>query len=313
MEMGRTEDFTGMAALMYDDSPNYPSSSPTPCTETHKCRIFNCFRFYAKRLTIDCVHLAQIQSAPSEYLESILEKSPTRYIFLNSATNIGTSVNSLRFVEPLAPFFHSYPQSLISCEEACSTATRDCWCSHKVVVAHDEVVDLVMSNIESREHKPSGAHAGHTAGHPMHLHGYRFALIAQGLASYNDYSGMKESDNQTIQCESAYCRTPKWNSKHPMPKFHLTNPPLKDTVLVPPGGFVVVRLRANNPGCWLFHCHMIKDLVDGMAMYMEVEPGRVSAPPPQLPSCSLDRYDVLIRPKCNATGEYLTSLDYYYR
>ena len=37
---------------------------------------------------------------------------------------------------------------------------------------------------------------------------------------------------------------------------NLVNPPLKDTVMVPDGGFTVLRFLADNPGYWLVHCHM---------------------------------------------------------
>ena len=39
-------------------------------------------------------------------------------------------------------------------------------------------------------------------------------------------------------------------------KKNLVNPIQKDTVPVPDGGFVALRFKADNPGFWLFHCHM---------------------------------------------------------
>ena len=39
-------------------------------------------------------------------------------------------------------------------------------------------------------------------------------------------------------------------------KRNLVNPPIKDTVMVPDGGFTVIRFLADNPGYWLMHCHM---------------------------------------------------------
>ena len=39
-------------------------------------------------------------------------------------------------------------------------------------------------------------------------------------------------------------------------KRNLINPPIKDTVVVPDGGFTVIRFLADNPGYWLMHCHM---------------------------------------------------------
>ena len=34
------------------------------------------------------------------------------------------------------------------------------------------------------------------------------------------------------------------------------NPMRRDTVQVKPNGFVILRFRADNPGIWLFHCHI---------------------------------------------------------
>jgi L-ascorbate oxidase len=39
-------------------------------------------------------------------------------------------------------------------------------------------------------------------------------------------------------------------------KRNLLKAPLKDTVTVPVGGYTIIRFRANNPGAWLFHCHL---------------------------------------------------------
>ena len=33
-------------------------------------------------------------------------------------------------------------------------------------------------------------------------------------------------------------------------------PPLKDTVLVPAGGYAVVYFTSDNPGYWFLHCHI---------------------------------------------------------
>lgn len=34
------------------------------------------------------------------------------------------------------------------------------------------------------------------------------------------------------------------------------NAVVKDTVIIPDGGYVVVRFIADNPGVWFFHCHL---------------------------------------------------------
>lgn len=41
----------------------------------------------------------------------------------------------------------------------------------------------------------------------------------------------------------------KSNSIHGIKLLH---PPVKDTIIVPSGGYVVIRFKANNPGPWFY-------------------------------------------------------------
>lgn len=63
--------------------------------------------------------------------------------------------------------------------------------------------------------------------HPMHLHGHGFTVLS--------------SDGRP------------WASAL-----------VKDTVAVPPGGTVVVRFLADNPGVWMIHCHELHHAAAGM-------------------------------------------------
>lgn len=40
------------------------------------------------------------------------------------------------------------------------------------------------------------------------------------------------------------------------PWKHLVNPPRRDVVLLPKGGFVVIAFKTDNIGTWLVHCHI---------------------------------------------------------
>ncbi|KAK0723520.1 multicopper oxidase-domain-containing protein [Lasiosphaeria miniovina] len=89
----------------------------------------------------------------------------------------------------------------------------------------------------------NGASTNHTrsffpVAHPMHLHGHDFALLAQG----ND------------------------SSKLPDVKLKFDNPPRRDVVLLPSNGYVVVAFKADNPGSWLFHCHIPWHASSGLAL-----------------------------------------------
>lgn len=69
------------------------------------------------------------------------------------------------------------------------------------------------------------------ANHPLHLHGYSFRVVAM------------ERMGRNVTVEEVKNRDAKG-----LIKRNLLNPPLKDTVTVPDGGYTIVRFLATNPG-----------------------------------------------------------------
>lgn len=69
------------------------------------------------------------------------------------------------------------------------------------------------------------------ANHPLHLHGYAFRVIAME----------KIGSNVTV-------KEVKRRDKEGLIKRNLWDPPVKDTVTVPDGGYTIVRFQAANPG-----------------------------------------------------------------
>lgn len=63
--------------------------------------------------------------------------------------------------------------------------------------------------------------------HPLHLHGHDFWILASGEGSYDSSV-----------------------------ELQLSNPPRRDTVSMPGAGYVVIAFETDNPGLWLFHCHI---------------------------------------------------------
>ncbi|KAL8027042.1 hypothetical protein ABFX02_14G069700 [Erythranthe guttata] len=103
-----------------------------------------------------------------------------------------------------------------------------------------------------------------TEDHPMHLHGYHFFVVGQGFGNFNP--------------------------RRDTARFNLVDPPLRNTINVPVGGWAVIRFVADNPGVWLMHCHIDSHLTWGLGMAFLVENGigelqSVAAPPPDLPPC----------------------------
>jgi FtsP/CotA-like multicopper oxidase with cupredoxin domain len=51
----------------------------------------------------------------------------------------------------------------------------------------------------------------------------------------------------------------------------LPNGPMRDTVYVPANGSVVIAFDANNPGNWMFHCHILYHQASGMMTVLQYE------------------------------------------
>ncbi|KAG2614515.1 putative laccase-17 [Panicum virgatum] len=100
--------------------------------------------------------------------------------------------------------------------------------------------------------------------HPIHLHGYDFYILGEGLGNFD------------AAADTA--------------KLNLEDPPMRNTVGVPANGWAVIRFVADNPGVWLMHCHLDVHITWGLAMAFLVEDGvgelqSLEAPPPDLPLC----------------------------
>ncbi|KAE9447949.1 hypothetical protein C3L33_20164, partial [Rhododendron williamsianum] len=100
--------------------------------------------------------------------------------------------------------------------------------------------------------------------HPFHLHGFNFFVVGTGIGNFDP-------------------------QKDPA-KFNLVDPPERNTVGVPTGGWIAFRFRADNPGVWFMHCHLELHTMWGLKMAFVVEDGKsaeesVLPPPKDLPPC----------------------------
>ncbi|XP_074341580.1 laccase-17-like [Apium graveolens] len=100
--------------------------------------------------------------------------------------------------------------------------------------------------------------------HPLHIHGFNFFVVGQGFGNYN----------------------PNVDPKN----FNLVDPVERNTVGVPPGGWVAIRFQADNPGVWFMHCHLEVHTSWGLKMAWLVLDGKLpnqklQPPPSDLPKC----------------------------
>ncbi|XP_002067090.2 L-ascorbate oxidase [Drosophila willistoni] len=144
-------------------------------------------------------------------------------------------------------------------EQGIDCRTEFCKCHHVLQVPLGAVVELIIVD------------EGFTyyANHPFHLHGNAFRVV--GLE--------RLGENVTIEMI-------KQLDQFNLLKRNLDNPPVKDTVTVPDGGYTIIRFEASNPGYWLFHCHIEFHAEIGMALVFKVGNDDQMLPvPANFPTC----------------------------
>ena len=96
--------------------------------------------------------------------------------------------------------------------------------------------------------------------HPIHQHGGWYNVIGQGQFSDTQLNITRE---KVISMDQG---CPHGNQCLPR---NFTNPVFKDVVLVPTNGYVIIRTPLDNPGNWIFHCHINYHVDHGMAMVLQ--------------------------------------------
>lgn len=105
--------------------------------------------------------------------------------------------------------------------------------THSMVLDHMDVVQLVLNNNDDSRH-------------PFHLHGHNFQCLLRGPDMGDDYTPYDPSSE----------------SNKEFPEI----PMRRDTLHVEANSHFVIRWRADNPGAWLFHCHVDWHLTQGLAV-----------------------------------------------
>ncbi|KAH8677280.1 Cupredoxin, partial [Xylariales sp. PMI_506] len=104
--------------------------------------------------------------------------------------------------------------------------------THAFVLDKGQIVQIIVNNLD-------------TGRHPFHLHGHNFQAIYRS----DEDAGTFEDANIT---ESDYPAIPM----------------RRDTFVLYPTGNIVLRFRADNPGVWLFHCHIEWHVASGLIATM---------------------------------------------
>ncbi|KAK1625520.1 Cupredoxin [Colletotrichum phormii] len=100
--------------------------------------------------------------------------------------------------------------------------------THSFVLKKDQIVQIVVNNLDSGRHS-------------FLLHGHHFQSLYRGEEESGTFadSNMTESDFPAV-------------------------PMRRDTLVLWPDGNIVLRFKADNPGVWLFHCHIEWHVTSGL-------------------------------------------------
>lgn len=108
-----------------------------------------------------------------------------------------------------------------------------------------ETVDVILQNFDE-------------GNHPFHLHGMQMFILAAGHGYFPGYESLG------LQPEGKGLLDDASNNNNN--NDILANPTRRDVTTVEGFGWTLIRFVADNPGVWLFHCHMIWHAEAGMGM-----------------------------------------------
>ncbi|XP_067684150.1 uncharacterized protein [Haliotis asinina] len=264
-----------------------PRSSRKGCTTSDICLILNCpFQSFPSMQNTRCLSVDALKSF-KQYQASV-GKANVKEIFLNFGfpgyDKKPGSVNGYAFDNyPLSPPLTE--KSVITCNSSVCGDDAVCHCPLVLDVQQGEELQFVLINMGQ----------GRGWDNPVHIHGHHFHVLKTGFAVYNKTTGLFRGDNLDVDClgnpdrEVNYCNRATWGNPAwldgNIPGANLQYPPEKDTVVVPNGGYVVVRLRADNPGLWLMHYGNTPHFSDGMALLLRESFASIPPTPSDFPSC----------------------------
>nr|XP_034309131.1 L-ascorbate oxidase [Crassostrea gigas] len=320
------------AIFRYEDAPDsLPDTTRQKCTRENACKVINCpNKLYPRADHVNCFSVANLLSTQETINSCPVPVSQNgeriREDFLNfhfTTANpesqnpvMKATINGHVFTTPTCPPQSTYGPKASSCINDCNKQKclkQQCSCTHLLNYDNTSLGSAVQLVLLSRDGLRGATD------HPIHIHGHSFHVLKTVYPELDPTTGLVTNFSRDIECESETCLTPRWSNKEwaggNLPDLNLQNPPLKDTVVVPRGGYVVLRFYLDNPGYWFLHCHMDAHQMEGMTLIIK-EGQRIfhPKPPKRFPSCgdftwSLDEYKEITDARIANLGNENNSTD----
>ncbi|KAK4167342.1 putative multicopper like protein [Cladorrhinum sp. PSN259] len=177
--------------------------------------------------------------------------------------------NNITYVMPKVPTLYT----VLSSGDQATDPTIYGSHTHTFVLKKDEIVEIVLNNIDPGKH-------------PFHLHGHNFQTVWRS----DEEAGTFQDSNVTA---ASFAQIPM----------------RRDTIVLHPNGNLVLRFKAENPGVWLFHCHIEWHVQSGLVATFVEAPSDIQRaiviPEDHLAVCEREK----IPTKGNAAGNALNFLD----
>lgn len=142
---------------------------------------------------------------------------------------------------------------------------------------------------------------------PIHLHGHRFNIMGTGFGFDNSSLGYGSSQlgtcdvNDRIYSNTNETGQPSWVYEKgwgcpynaTFAKLIINSlrlPMVKDTILVPPRSWAVIRVRADRPGMWSLNSQLVPQQLSGMTTILSIMTSKVSSIPDGMPRCGVCTY-----------------------
>ncbi|EER24346.1 Multicopper oxidase family protein [Coccidioides posadasii C735 delta SOWgp] len=224
---------------------NYPNPALTrvqtfPMFDMSKARTRSLFKLNPWTSAADKhIDLAQVTSTKAS-ISTLPAQADKTFVVYTKISRMARNENS-----PFGYFNHTSWRPQANPPYPLITIDRDSWDENQFSLSTGSKpvwIDFIVNNLDEGPH-------------PFHLHGHTFFILSLfestiGWGSYNPHQ-------------------PHLNPS-PYPPYDFSKALERDTVQIPRRGHAVLRLRADNPGVWLFHCHILWHLASGMAMLLEV-------------------------------------------
>ncbi|XP_054006963.1 uncharacterized protein LOC128891497 [Hylaeus anthracinus] len=188
------------------------------------------------------------------------------YFSANDRSQLTSMFNDVTYLSSSSPLISDRRSYETICKpNQLSNCVEPCVCTQVIHTQLGNVVELLIYDRIPQ----ADLH------HPFHIHGYEFKVLYIG--QFTDGRNISQTDVDNVIMEH----------QQRLKQGVYKNPPGKDTVKIPVGGYAFLRFKADNPGWWLLHCHFTWHHVTGMELVIHVGDRRdLPRVPSDFPECS---------------------------